>query len=796
MFNYKCLGNTMNIFITTKLEKQLKKYNDIDRFNSLIQKLQQVSVNELYDFNSFGFKKFKGTNKVGAIDLGSDRIICMMLSDYPLQNDYCFNQYYSNQDIYNTLLLFFIAKHDQQQDKAFFLDRNNYIQQDFIDTNDKQVDTIVEDTQTTFKDLNKQEVLTIKQNFSLHSKDMQLKLPSILSGIAGSGKTVISIQVIKELQKKYNNEKKILYVTYSEGLRNFVEEKVNDSSVDIKIFKDLCLLLENKYENKKILDTNIIQSAARFEKEFLDTRNKKYQKFIRENKNLIYSEICGILKGSMYVNWDRKLKKQNGLINNIIDRNSYINSDEKIPDDYKAFNKEDRETLYNLTLEYNKWLQNRNMFDMNDIAFDLCTTIETKNIKYDYIIVDEIQDLTEVQIYMLFLLSDKKGLIFTGDPNQVINPTFFKIGRLEKLFNDNAVKAFKTRLNENFRNSTDITKLINLVNEIRDEKLPARHHEDKVPEITRNNNAGKFGIIKYSDSNKKILFNGLENKDLDVAIIVSDEQKKESLKKEFPHLANIFTVSEIKGREYPNIITYNVLSDYFSIFQNFYNYDWKKDKNYDFYFNQFYVAITRGEHNIYLLEEKNDIELINDIVSKMNKYEIKYTLIDTINNINEISLSLDEATDERYYLKALNFFNNEEFEKAKEHFEKVTKYNIDETKSMIEICDKFLLEPNMNYNEKADLLFSYKQYGLAKKYYEKDYNFELYSIMSLYQNNFEDFEKVLFAKKLNIEQLYDKYDFAKQEIEKYFDYKIYELKNIYTKIENSTTKIVKELTDE
>ena len=68
MFNYKCLGNTMNIFITTKLEKQLKKYNDIDRFNSLIQKLQQVSVNELYDFNSFGFKKFKGTNKVGAID--------------------------------------------------------------------------------------------------------------------------------------------------------------------------------------------------------------------------------------------------------------------------------------------------------------------------------------------------------------------------------------------------------------------------------------------------------------------------------------------------------------------------------------------------------------------------------------------------------------------------------------------------------------------------------------------------------------------------------------------------------
>ena len=51
----------MNIFITTKLEKQLKKYQDIDRYESLIQKLQQSSVNELYELNGFGFKKFKGT---------------------------------------------------------------------------------------------------------------------------------------------------------------------------------------------------------------------------------------------------------------------------------------------------------------------------------------------------------------------------------------------------------------------------------------------------------------------------------------------------------------------------------------------------------------------------------------------------------------------------------------------------------------------------------------------------------------------------------------------------------------
>lgn len=781
----------MNIFITTKLEKQLKKYNDTQRYYSLIDKLQEKSTTQLYDLNGFGFKKFKGTKNVGAIDLGSDRIICMLLSDYPLQNDYCFNKYYSNYNLTDTLLLFSIAKHDKQEDIAFFVDKNQYQKQDFIDISENKIKSIIEDTQTTFKDLNNQEVLTIKQENSLHGKDMQLKLPAVLSGIAGSGKTIISIQVIKELQKKYSNTKKILYVTYCEGLRNFVSERIEDKTVDIKTFNDLCFTLKYKYKNIKTDLQKVMLNSKQFEEQFLNSRQIKYQKFIKENKNLIYTEICGILKGSMYLNWNRDLLKEN-----IIDEQSYINKTENIPDDYKAFNKDDRKNLYDLSLEYNKWLKNRDMQDINDIAFELCSVIKNNNVTYDYVIVDEIQDLTEVQIYMLYLLSDKKGIVFTGDPNQVVNPTFFKIGRIEKLFTDNNTDIYKTRLNENFRNSTDITKLINLVNQIRDEKLPARHHEEKVPEITRNNNAGKLSIIKFSQNNKNILFGNLENKGLDVAVIVSSLQQKEKLKKEFPKLINIFTVSEIKGSQYPNIITYNILSDYYDIFQNFYDPNWKKDKNYDFYFNQFYVAITRGEHNIYILEEKENIDFLNDILSKTNKYEIKYKYFENINNISDVNFDLEEATDERYYKKAMLFFNNEEFEKAKENFEKVTNCNFETTKYMIDVCEKFILEPNMNYKEKADLLFGYKMFELAQKYYEKDNNFELYCIMCLFQKDYNEFENMLSLKKLNIEQLYNKYDFAKEELEKYFKHKEKELNDIYTTIEKSTTKTVKELTNE
>ncbi len=68
--------------------------------------------------------------------------------------------------------------------------------------------------------------------------------------------------------------------------------------------------------------------------------------------------------------------------------------------------------------------------------------------------------------------------------------------------------------------------------------------------------------------------------------------------------------------------------------------------------------------------------------------------------------------------------------------------------------------------------------------------------MCLFQKDYNEFENMLSLKKLNIEQLYNKYDFAKEELEKYFKHKEKELNDIYTTIEKSTTKTVKELTNE
>lgn len=43
--------------------------------------------------------------------------------------------------------------------------------------------------------------------------------------------------------------------------------------------------------------------------------------------------------------------------------------------------------------------------DINDIAFELQSLIKEKSINYEYVVVDEVQDFTEVQIYMVVLIS-------------------------------------------------------------------------------------------------------------------------------------------------------------------------------------------------------------------------------------------------------------------------------------------------------------------------------------------------------------------------------------------------------
>lgn len=458
------------------------------------------------------------------------------------------------------------------------------------------------------------------------------------------------------------------------------------------------------------------QYKGKYQKDFLNSANKE----------LIYSEIFGILKGSMYINWDRRNK-------NIIYKDYYLN-DEKVIGDYKAFKGKDREYIYFIAEKYNQWLKKNQRYDINDLAFNLFDVIKENSIGYEYVIVDEVQDFTEVQIYMLFLLtkeynlnitSNTKRIFLAGDPNQVINPTFFKVGRLKTLFYINGYDCNNEILHENFRNSHKIMDINNIVNDIINDKLPARKLEEQQKEILKNNKSGIVELVKYSEKNLKIIIEGIKDSSK-IALIVSDEYKKSEIINKFD-CNNIFTISEIKGREFDNIIVYNVISDNASVYEEVYNKDKINEGHYSYYFNRFYVSITRANYNLVLIEEK-ETKLLKEIKSKLgNKLDYVYD----INSFEDLNLGEINGSSLDLLELGIEFIYDENFEKAKFYLNRSEEQ---EAKGYLDACNLILSLENPDDYKKASIFLDLKKYKLAQDYLNKTHDYKLAAILYLYRD--------------------------------------------------------------
>ncbi|MFP4178103.1 MAG: UvrD-helicase domain-containing protein [Acholeplasmataceae bacterium] len=168
----------------------------------------------------------------------------------------------------------------------------------------------------------------------------------------------------------------------------------------------------------------------------------------------------------------------------LIDRFTYTG----LKDAYSRFTSEERKTIYDFAQNvYQPYLEKNNLYDDNDLARQVILALNrTLDERLDYVLIDEIQDLTEMQVYMLLRLArNPKDVILTGDVSQVINPTFFRKGRIGVIFKNRfAVDWDRNKvltLDENYRNSRNIVEVAKKIVEIRQETL-GKYTEDIVEE--------------------------------------------------------------------------------------------------------------------------------------------------------------------------------------------------------------------------------------------------------------------------------------------------------------------------
>jgi hypothetical protein len=95
-----------------------------------------------------------------------------------------------------------------------------------------------------------------------------------------------------------------------------------------------------------------------------------------------------------------------------------------------------RELAHGLFQRYRAWLDEAGLHDSNLVAHEWRTQIAEKQPPvYDFVVIDEVQDLTPVQLALVLALLKAPGqFILCGDSHQIVHPNFFSWAALKSLF--------------------------------------------------------------------------------------------------------------------------------------------------------------------------------------------------------------------------------------------------------------------------------------------------------------------------------------------------------------------------
>lgn len=428
---------------------------------------------------------------------------------------------------------------------------------------------------------------------------LQYPLPQIIIGSAGSGKTALTLEKIKTLKGR------ILYVTLSPYLAE------NSSR----------WYYANNFENE---DQDVDFLSFR---EFIETIR------IPEGREIDFRTFSRWFSGYMHVTGLKDAHKVfeefRGVITGMDITKNYLK-----PDDYETlgvkqsiFLADDRKVVYGMFEKYLQFLRDEGYYDMNIYANSLLNEVKPV---YDFIIADEVQDLTNIQLYVILKsLVKPQNFILSGDSNQVVHPNFFSWSSLRSMFYRNDFRGDDIRiLHANYRNTQAVSELANRLLKIKIARFGSIDKESNYLVNTISQTAGEMVFLE--EKNKTVADLARKTgKSVKYAVLVMREEDKQRAGAVFPSPL-LFSVQESKGLEYENIILYNFISDNASEFNSICEgvdidsargaepvYSRGRDKTdkaldaYKFYINSLYVAITRAVQNVYIVEKSRGHRLFS-----------------------------------------------------------------------------------------------------------------------------------------------------------------------------------------
>jgi hypothetical protein len=414
--------------------------------------------------------------------------------------------------------------------------------------------------------------------------------PLVVIGGAGSGKTALTLEKLK------NVDGEVLYVTHSAYLAGNARDLYYAHGFE-RDDQDAVF-----YSYREFLESLRVPAgrevtwrdfAAWFARVRLGFRDVDAHQAFEEMRGVIAAQAGGCLSRDAYVAL--------GVRQSI-------------------FPQGDRHRLYDLFERYRVWLAEAKLFDPSLVAQEWLALAAPR---YDFVVVDEVQDLTPAQLLLILrTLKVPSGFLLCGDSNQIVHPNFFAWSRVKTLFwRDEQLGARQQLrvLRANFRNGEQVTRVANTLLKIKHRRFGSVDRESSFLVDAVGGEAGSVTLLADKDSVKRAL-DDQTRQSTGVAVLVLREEDKAEARRFF-RTPLVFAIHEAKGLEYESIVLYRFISDQRAAFNevaagvaasdlatedlDYHRARDKSDKSlevYKFYVNALYVALTRAIRNVYLVE--------------------------------------------------------------------------------------------------------------------------------------------------------------------------------------------------
>ena len=422
--------------------------------------------------------------------------------------------------------------------------------------------------------------------------------PLVVIGGAGSGKTALTLEKMKHADGD------VLYVTHSGYLAQNARDLYYASGFERDGQDAMFLSYREFLESLRVpvgREASWRDYAAWFARVRQAFRDIDAHQAFEEIRGVIAAEAAGCLTREAY----RALGVRQSI-----------------------FPETERDRVYDLFERYRTWLSESRLFDSNLVAQDWLPLAAPR---YDFIVIDEVQDLTPAQLLLVLrTLKVPTGFLLCGDSNQIVHPNFFAWSRVKTLFwrdEQLAARQQLRMLRANFRNGERVTRVANTLLKIKHHRFGSVDRETNFLVEAVGGEAGSVSLLADKDNVKRAL-DDQTRQSTSVAVLVLREEDKDEARRYF-HTPLVFAIHEAKGLEYENILLFRFISDQRTAFAQLaagvgaedltgddLDYRRTRDKTdkslevYKFYVNALYVALTRAIRNVYLIESDTGHELL------------------------------------------------------------------------------------------------------------------------------------------------------------------------------------------